>query len=122
MLRPLPARRTRCAIMGRPVNPRFLKISNLRRRRDPRFVMNEFKRFRSGYARRKRWSPRARVALGFTLIEVVVALGILLAGLIAIASIFPATLQAGRQSELLTRAVGLAEQKAEEIRRDNDRQ
>jgi prepilin-type N-terminal cleavage/methylation domain-containing protein len=63
-----------------------------------------------------------RREVGFSLIEVLVGLAILAAGLIAIAAIFPTTLQAGRDAELITRATGLAQQKAEEIRRDNDRE
>lgn len=59
---------------------------------------------------------------GFSLIEVLVGLGILLAGLVAIAAVFPTTLQATRDAELLTRAAALAQEKAEEIRRDNDRE
>ena len=57
---------------------------------------------------------------GFTLIEVLVALAIMLAGLIAVVASFPNMLAAQRQAELLTIATALGQSKAEELRRDND--
>ena len=62
-------------------------------------------------------SVRAR--RGLTLLEVLVALVILTAGLLSLAAVFPRLLQAGRDAELLTSAAALAQQKAEEIRRDD---
>lgn len=58
---------------------------------------------------------------GFSLLEVLVALAVLTAGVLAIAAVFPKTLQAGNESLILTQAAALAQMKAEEIRRDNDR-
>ncbi len=60
-------------------------------------------------------------ARGFSLLEVLVALAILTAGVLAIAAVYPKTLQAGNESQILTEAAALAQMKAEEIRRDNDR-
>ncbi len=57
----------------------------------------------------------------FTLVEVLVALALLLAGVVAIVQLFPATLRANQEAELLGAAALLAQQKAEEVRRDNDR-
>jgi Tfp pilus assembly protein PilV len=51
-----------------------------------------------------------------------VGLSILTAGLLAILAIFPHTLRAQREAELLTIAASLAQMKAEEIRRDDDQQ
>jgi prepilin-type N-terminal cleavage/methylation domain-containing protein len=62
-------------------------------------------------------SPRQ----GFSLLEVLVGLSILSAGLLAIMAIFPYTLKGQRQAELLTEAVALAQMKAEEIRRDDSK-
>lgn len=62
-----------------------------------------------------------RTRRAFTLIEVLVGLTIMTAGLLAVAAVFPYTLRAQRDAELLTVAASLAQQKAEEIRRDNDR-
>lgn len=56
----------------------------------------------------------------FSLLEVLVGLSILSAGLLAILAIFPYTLRAQREAELLTIAASLAQMKAEEIRRDDD--
>src|SRR4051794_1011669 len=57
---------------------------------------------------------------GFTLIEVLVSLTILLVGVIAILFLFPTTLDAARKAEYRTKAAFLAQLKAEEIRRDDD--
>lgn len=58
---------------------------------------------------------------GFTLIEVLVAMVILLAGIIGIVQLFPVSLQANRDAELKGKAVLLAQQKVDELRRDADR-
>jgi len=63
-----------------------------------------------------RGQPRWRNALGLTLVEVVIALGILTIGLTALVGTFPLalnTLQSGRQSST---AVFLAVQRLEEIK------
>lgn len=54
-----------------------------------------------------------------SLLEVLVALGILTAGLLTVLAVFPYTLQAQRDAELLTKAAALAQMKVEEIRRDD---
>jgi len=59
---------------------------------------------------------------GFTLIEVLVALAILLAGLVAIVQLFPVSLRASADAALQGEAVLLAQQKVEELRRDRDQQ
>jgi type II secretory pathway pseudopilin PulG len=56
---------------------------------------------------------------GLSLLEVLVALGILTAGLLVVLAIFPYTLQAQRDAELLTKAAALAQMKVEEIRRND---
>lgn len=58
---------------------------------------------------------------GFTLIEVLVGLAILVAGILAVAAVFPYTFKAQREAEVLTIGVSLAQMKAEEIRRDDSR-
>lgn len=58
---------------------------------------------------------------GFTLVEVLVALAIFLAGLVAIVQLFPVSLRAQQEAAYKTTAVLLAQQKVEEIRRDRDR-
>lgn len=63
-------------------------------------------------------APRRR--LGFTLIEVLVALAIMITGLLVVVAAFPNMLQAQRQAEILTIATALAQKKADETRRDND--
>jgi len=64
-------------------------------------------------------APRRR---GFTLVEVLVALAILLAGIIAVVQLFPVSLEASNEAVLKGNATVLAEQKVEELRRDRDRQ
>ncbi len=54
----------------------------------------------------------------FTLLEVLVSLAILLAGILAILNFFPLSLKANREAELVSQAALLAQLKAEEIRRD----
>jgi prepilin-type N-terminal cleavage/methylation domain-containing protein len=58
---------------------------------------------------------------GFTLLEVIVAVLVLAIGISAIVAIFPTSLRAAKDAEDLTRATMLAQRKAEEIRRDDDR-
>jgi prepilin-type N-terminal cleavage/methylation domain-containing protein len=58
---------------------------------------------------------------GFTLIEVIVAVLVLAVGISAIVAVFPTSLRAARDAEDITRATLLAQRKAEEIRRDDDR-
>ena len=55
---------------------------------------------------------------GFTLLEVLISLAILLAGIITIINFFPLSLKANRQAELISQSALLAQLKAEEIRRD----
>lgn len=57
---------------------------------------------------------------GFSLLEAIVALTILIAGVVGIIFMFPQVLGNARHSEMQTRAVFLAQRKAEEIRRDDD--
>jgi prepilin-type N-terminal cleavage/methylation domain-containing protein len=65
-------------------------------------------------------SPRRGTRRGFTLIEVLVALAILLAGLVAITQLFPVSLRASADAALQGEAVFLAQQKVDELRRDRD--
>ncbi|MCX7717949.1 MAG: prepilin-type N-terminal cleavage/methylation domain-containing protein [Candidatus Sumerlaeaceae bacterium] len=57
---------------------------------------------------------------GFTLLEVLVSLTILLVGIVPIVFLLPNTLRGRQEAQLETQAAVLAQQKAEEIRRDND--
>lgn len=57
---------------------------------------------------------------GFTLLEVLIGLSILTAGILAIIALFPTTMRGNEQAELRTIAASLMAMKAEEIRRDND--
>lgn len=57
---------------------------------------------------------------GYSLLEVLVSLAILLAGVLAIIFFFPKALESRNQSALLTSGAMLAQMKAEEIRRDDD--
>ena len=63
--------------------------------------------------------PSVSAAAGFSILELIVALAILLVGLLAVMTAFPLITQAQRDAELLTEAVALAQWKAEEIRRDD---
>ncbi|MEN6625842.1 MAG: prepilin-type N-terminal cleavage/methylation domain-containing protein [Candidatus Sumerlaeia bacterium] len=65
--------------------------------------------------------PVSGPARGFSLLEVLVALAIMTAGILTIAAVFPRTLEAGNDAQILSQAAALAQMKAEEIRRDNDR-
>ena len=64
---------------------------------------------------------KKRLDRGFSLLEVLVGLAILTAGLVAAAAIFPQILDSQRDAELLTVAAALAQLKVEEVRRTNDR-
>ncbi len=55
-----------------------------------------------------------------SLLEAIVALTILLVGIVLILMLFPRFLISAREAELETKAVLLAQMKAEEIRRDDD--
>jgi len=57
----------------------------------------------------------------YSLLEVLVSVAILLAGIISIINFFPLGLQAQHRAGDVSTAAFLAQQKAEEIRRDNDR-
>ncbi len=61
-----------------------------------------------------------RSHLGYSFIEVLISLIIFLTGIVAILNFFPVSLKSAGRAEELTQAVFLAQQKAEEIRRDND--
>lgn len=58
---------------------------------------------------------------GYSLLEVLVSVAILMAGIISIVNFFPMGLQAQHRAGDVSRAAFLAQMKAEEIRRDNDR-
>lgn len=57
---------------------------------------------------------------GVSLLEAIVSLSILLGGIVMILLVFPRFLVAANEAELETKAVMLAQMKAEEIRRDDD--
>lgn len=57
--------------------------------------------------------------LAYTLLEVLLGMSILTAGLLAVLALFPWTLRANERAELRTLAAGLGMMKVEEIRRDN---
>lgn len=63
---------------------------------------------------------RAGRSRGFSLLEILVSLAILLAGVVTVLFLFPNTLRAGSQAALRSEAALLAQMKAEEIRRDDD--
>lgn len=64
-------------------------------------------------------SPAAR-RRGFTLLEALIGMAILLAGIVSIMAYLPKMLEADEAAELRTIGAGLALMKLEEIRRDND--
>lgn len=66
-----------------------------------------------------RRSPRRAIQRAYSLLEVLVSLAILLAGIVAIVNFFPLSLKANNDAAVLSEAALLAHQKAEEIRRDN---
>ncbi len=57
---------------------------------------------------------------GYTLVEVLVALVVLLAGIVGIIQLFPVSLEGNREAELRGAAASLAQLKADELRRDSD--
>jgi type II secretory pathway pseudopilin PulG len=57
---------------------------------------------------------------GFSLLEAIVSLSILLVGIVLILIMFPRFLVAAHDAEMESKAVMLAQMKAEEIRRDDD--
>jgi prepilin-type N-terminal cleavage/methylation domain-containing protein len=57
---------------------------------------------------------------GYSLLEVLVALAILLAGVVAIVQYFPRTLSASAEAAFVSEASMFAQMKSEEIRRDDD--
>lgn len=57
---------------------------------------------------------------GLSLLEVLVGLSILAAGILAILSVTPTIMRANERAELRTIGAALAYQKIEEVRRDND--
>jgi prepilin-type N-terminal cleavage/methylation domain-containing protein len=57
---------------------------------------------------------------GYSLVEVLVSLTILLTGIVVVAAYFPMALRANQRSTDQSIAAFLAQAKAEEIRRDND--
>lgn len=62
----------------------------------------------------------ARRRRGFTLIEVLVALALLLAGIVTIVQLFPTSLKANADAALKGSSAVLTQQKVEELRRDAD--
>lgn len=61
-----------------------------------------------------------RRTTAFSLLEALIALTILLAGIVAVVQFFPLLFESSSQSMLRTRAALLAQQKASEIMRDDD--
>jgi type II secretory pathway pseudopilin PulG len=61
-------------------------------------------------------TPKA--ATGYSLVEILVSMAVLLAGLLAIVNFFPQSLRANSDATTRARAALLAQTKAEEIRRD----
>ncbi len=57
---------------------------------------------------------------GFTLLEVLIGLSILTAGILAIMAVFPSTMKSSEMAELRTIGAFLGQMKVEEIRRDYD--
>lgn len=57
---------------------------------------------------------------GYSLLEVLVSLAILLSGVVSIVWFFPQTLQARQHAAFVTESAVLAQMKSEEIRRDDD--
>jgi type II secretory pathway pseudopilin PulG len=64
-------------------------------------------------------SPGHKQDEAFTLLEVLLGLSILTAGILAVLALFPWTLRANERAELRTLAAALGMMKVEEIRRDN---
>lgn len=61
-----------------------------------------------------------RAVAGYSLVEILVSMAILLAGLLAILNLFPQSFKANADAAIRARASLLAQTKAEEIRRDWD--
>jgi len=57
---------------------------------------------------------------GFTILEILISLVILLIGILALARLFPISLRANKDGQDLITATFLAQQKIEELRRDNN--
>lgn len=62
----------------------------------------------------------ARHDRAYSFLEILISLIIFLAGILAILNFFPISVKAAARAEHLTVATLLAQQKAEELRRDND--
>lgn len=62
---------------------------------------------------------RINTTRAFSLLEILVSLAILLAGIISIINFYPLTLKASNQAADISAAVVLAQLKAEELRRDS---
>ena len=60
-----------------------------------------------------------RPGRGFSLLEVLVSLAVLLTGIVAIVNLFPLTIKSWGENALLSKAILLADRKVEEIRRDD---
>lgn len=58
--------------------------------------------------------------LGFSLVEALIAMTILLVGIVAVVRFFPMLFESSSKAALLTRATMLAQAKASEIQRDDD--
>jgi type II secretory pathway pseudopilin PulG len=76
--------------------------------------MNPFRTSRCRQKISSRFKPQ-----GAALLEVLVGLAILMTGLLLSAAIFPASLEAQREAEVLAKASFFAQMKVEEIRRDD---
>lgn len=64
-------------------------------------------------------SPEPRAFLGFSLVELIIALAILGVGLVGAIRVFPVGLQASRRSEMSSRAVMTAQQTLESLKLDS---
>lgn len=69
----------------------------------------------------RRASLREQRPKGFSFLEVLISLVILLGGILAILAYFPNALRANERAIMISEAALLAQRKAEEIRRDSDR-
>lgn len=65
--------------------------------------------------------PRSRRRAGYSLIEVIVALAILVIGVVGVLKFFPPSLRASSEAALRGDAALLAQLKVEELRRDADK-
>ncbi len=61
-------------------------------------------------------SKHHKIERGFSLIEIVVALGLLATGLIGVVRLFPVGLRASKRSEVISKAALLAQQQLEELK------